>query len=287
MKKWDWILEYVPRNLVHEVSLAIAARSTPISEMRFRTVGKCTVSFSDERIALSSRPAPDELSRLLKEMSGGAMWSARESIRSGYITLRDGVRVGICAEARYDGGGFVGIGEPTSLIFRIPSSGSENISELYSAWREVRRGMIIYSPPGIGKTAALRSLIPMIASGRDSLNVAVVDERGELCLQEDGTLSVDMYRGYKRRDGVEIALRTAGADVIAIDEIGGEDEARSLLGFLNSGVRILATAHAGELSELKRRISLAPLLENLVFDVAVGISLCSGKRKITVSRLDI
>ena len=286
MKKWDWLLKYVPRSLVHEVRLAIAARSTPISEMRFRTQGRSTLSFSAERITLSENPSSAELSSVFKDITGGAMWSARESIRSGYVTLREGVRVGICAEARYDGGSFVGVGEPTSLIFRIPSSGSDNIGELYSAWKNVRRGMIIYSPPGVGKTAALRSLIPMIASGKDALNVAVVDERGELYFSEDVGLSVDIYRGYKRRDGVEIALRTSGADVIAIDEIGGEDEARALLGFLNSGVRIIATAHAGDLSELKRRVSFVPLLDNLVFDVAVGISLCSGERKITVSRLD-
>ena len=286
MKEKEWLMDFVPKSLLPELSLAVKSRNTSISEMRFRSDGKNTVSFMDERVSLRARPTSKELAGVLKEICNGALWGARESLRAGYVTLKEGVRVGICADARYDGGRFVGIGDPTSLIFRIPTASSDDAAGLYSAWQTARRGILIYSPPGVGKTTALRTLIPMIASGKDALNVAIIDERAELFFEEGTVLSVDAYRGYKRRDGLEIALRTAAPDVIVIDEIGGEGEVLEMLGFLNSGVRIIATAHAGDFRELTVRAGVSEMLSRGIFDVAAGISFSSGKRKIAVSRLD-
>ena len=57
-----------------------------------------------------------------------------------------------------------------------------------------------------------------------------------------------------------------------------------MLESLNSGVRIIATAHADSFSELKKRISLVPFFENEIFDVFVGISIKDGKRIMRIER---
>ena len=84
---------------------------------------------------------------------------------------------------------------------------------------------------------------------------------------------------------MEIALRVVSPDVMIIDEIGRRGEAEMILESLNSGVKVIATAHADSFFELKKRISLAPFFDNEIFDVAVGLSHKNGRRQADVRRI--
>ena len=224
-----------------------------------------------ERIFLSSSISLDEMRKTVESLCGGALYAHRESLSDGYISLEGGVRVGVCGRARYEGGRLVGVSEITSLLFRIPTVRSSACEELLSAWRTSECGMLIYAPPCGGKTTALRTLVSEIASKDKRCRVAVVDERCEFIQEECMRLGVDLFRGYKRGDGLEIALRTMSPEVLVIDEIGARRESETLIDSLNSGVRLLASAHASSRDQLMRRVSLFPFFEHKIFDVIVGI----------------
>ena len=70
--------------------------------------------------------------------------------------------------------------------------------------------------------------------------------------------------------------------MIVVDEIGRKSEADAMLESLNSGVKIIASAHAASLEELSRRAPIRPFIENGVFDVFAGIILKDGERRIAV-----
>ena len=55
--------------------------------------------------------------------------------------------------------------------------------------------------------------------------------------------------------------------------------------FMNSGVRILATAHAESFVDVRRKKSLEPLFRKEVFDVFAGLSLVTGKRVVDIQRI--
>ena len=286
----DKIFTYLPPKCAREISRLLISRGaegSKISEIRIRVFGKSSVIISGERVALTSDIDCADMSKALALMCDGALYARRDTIRGGYITLECGVRVGVCGEARYDGGAFVGVSDVSSLVFRIPSVRIAPSPELCEAWGKCRRGMLIYSPPGVGKTTALRTLAYEIGRGKPDEQVAVVDERGEFYAEDYRGASVDILRGYKREEGIAIALRTLSPSVIAVDEIGRLAEAEAMLESLNSGVRVIATAHAGDASELKRRKSISPFFERGVFDVCAGISLECGKRKINVTEENV
>ena len=234
-----------------------------------------------EKIPLFSTLKRNEAEALVNLLCEGAMYAHRDTLASGYVTMRGGVRVGICGFARYEGGRLVGVSEMRSLVFRIPGGDCEIADELFSAFSEVRRGMLIYSPPGIGKTTALRSLAASVGGGSNPRRVCVVDERCEFCDEDYADCEVDILKGYSRREGIEIATRTMSAEVIMIDEIGADD-AESIKDVLRCGIPIVATAHAADYEEIKSKPGIASLISSGAFDVFVGISSCDSGYKLSV-----
>ena len=286
MKNIFKVLSYIPPKQKEEIVRLCESRGgafNAISEIRIRKAARSSLVLSGERLYLSTYPDGDDISRCVSLMCEGAMYACRDGISEGYISIDGGVRVGLCGQARYDGGRLVGISNITSLVFRIPTGKFFNTDELIKAWRGTERGMLIYSPPGAGKTTALRTLVAEIGTGRGQ-EVAVIDERCEFLIEDYKNSSVDILRGYKRAEGIEAALRTLAPEVIAVDEIGRLAEARAMLDSLNSGVKIIATAHAASAKELKLRANMQPFLEHEIFDVFVGISVENGRRRLYTDR---
>lgn len=256
-----------------------------LGEIRVRAEGVCTVIVGRERVKLRSTITSEECEETVRRLCDGALYAHRDSIGEGYISIGSGIRVGVVGVAKYDGGDMVGVSDIRSLVYRIPRLECAFRDELYSVYKEdVRSGMLIYSPPGVGKTTALRSLAAMLGSGRESRHVCVIDERFEFPEEDFLGTEVDILGGYRRRTGIEIATRTMSPDVIMLDELGGDD-AEEVRGIVRCGVPIIATAHAGSYEELMSRESLAPLIRCGAFDVFVGIACRGGEYSLTVDRI--
>lgn len=288
MINWEKVLFLLPQFYRDEAIRVCKSRKkdpSEISEIRLRAKGRSSFLLSGERISFTNSPTTDEMKRTLTRICDGALYAHRDSIRDGYITVEGGVRIGVCGRARYEGSSFIGVSDVCSLVFRIPTSNSSFTELLFGIWQKTSRGMLIYSPPGVGKTTALRSLVKAISTGKGAEQVAVIDERCEFSAEDYSHSSVDVFSGYRRAEGINIALRSMSPDVIALDEIGRLDEAEAMRESLNSGIRIIATAHAGSLSELKRKINMRPFFEGEIFDAFVGLSLKGGVRNAEVERL--
>ncbi len=288
MINWENILSLLPQIYTNEAYRICQSRKrdpSEISEIRLRAKGRSSFILSGERVYFLNSPTEEDIKRTLSRICEGALYAYRDSIKDGYITLCGGVRVGICGRARYENSSFVGVCDVTSLVFRIPTAASSFTGLLYELWQKTSRGMLIYSPPGVGKTTAVRSLVKAIASGSDARQVAVIDERCEFSAEDYSHSAVDVFRGYRRAEGMNIALRSMSPEVIAVDEIGRLCEAEAMRESLNSGVRIIATAHASCFAELKRKINMRPFFEGEIFDAFVGLSLKDGKRSAEVERL--
>ncbi len=274
------IINILPETVTREMLKLLSARGrtfSEITEIRLRAFGKSSFKIGTERIALCAFLKLSELEAVFSALCGGALYLHRDTVREGYISYADGVRVGVCGEARYEGCELVGVSNISSLVFRIPSVSRQEIEGLFDAWLEAERGMLIYSPPGGGKTTALKMLAARIGAGMKN-EVVIIDSRREFSASEYKFSSVDILKGYKRDTGLDIAVRTLSPDVIIVDEIGRREEAQAMLESLNSGVKIIATAHAKELSELKRRRSLADFFSCEIFDVFAEISIKGGRR---------
>ena len=242
-----------------------------ISELHLTVGRRSSIRIGRERILLGIDVTMADMDRVVHNICGGAVYAHRDTITDGYVSLGGGVRVGVCGQARYESDRLVGISDVSSLVFRIPTAASSLSEELYAAWQSTSRGMLIYSPPGAGKTTALRTLASLIAERCADERIVVVDERCEFFVAECRRLGIMLLRGYKRADGMEIALRTMSPTVIIVDEIGARSESDAMTESLNSGVKLIATAHASDRRELEKRGGLVPFERVGAFDVFFGI----------------
>lgn len=254
-----------------------------IREIRLRAFGRASLRLGNELLPLFCSVTAEELSNIASKICGGAVYAHRDKISEGYIPFARGVRVGIVGTARYEGGALVGVDEISSLVFRIPGKRCDIEDELTSAFHSAKSGMLIYSPPGGGKTTALRSLARTLGSQKNPLRVCVVDEREEFLPEDFWGCEVDILKGYKRQAGLEIATRTMSPDVVMIDEIGCDD-ARTIKDTVRCGVPVVATAHARTFDELMSKASLKPLFEISAFDVFAGISEQGSSHILTVDK---
>ncbi len=281
-------VSYLPTRLRDEIlrlSESRAGGASEIREIRVRRGGRSVLQIGMETVPLFTVCEEEEMSYILEALCGGSLYAYRSTVNNGYISVPGGIRVGLCGLVRYDEGGAMGVSDISTFVFRIPGHSCAFSDELERIYRSgVGGGMLIYSPPGVGKTTALRSLAASLGTGRNALRVAVVDERLEFSSEDYSDCYVDVLQGYKKSNGIEIASRTLSPEVIIVDEIGRE-ESDEICAAVKCGIPIVATAHAGELSELLSKWSLSPLFDQKVFGVAVGISYRRGCYSLTVDRL--
>ena len=276
----DQLPHAVMRALPYRLSDEIRRTGYPvIEEIRMRAGRRCSLVVSGRNIMLDTLLEPKELSDILEGMCQGSLYAFSDTINQGYISLPDGVRVGVCGRAGCEGNKIIGIYEVTSLSVRIPHKarpvGGEICRLIHSF--NCTSGVLIYSPPGVGKTTLLRSVATMLASGewesgRDPLRTVVIDTRGELAFASEGSeLCLDVLSGYPRRQGIEIATRCLNAEVIICDEIGDYEEAMALVASHNCGVPLVASAHAENVTQLLSRTGLRLLHEARIFGAYAGI----------------
>ncbi len=197
-----------------------------------------------------------------------------DTIREGYIAVDGGIRVGVAGRAVCEGGRLCAITDISSLCIRIPAQvGKADCVLMHELKKgEFRESVLFYSPPGVGKTTVLRNLAYALAS-EIGLRVAMIDTRMELYADALARAdNVDIYSGYPKGVAIELATRTMNPQYIICDEIGSLEEARALLEVENTGVPLLASAHAQSVKELLCRPNIRLLHRSGVFDRYVGIT---------------
>lgn len=272
-------LGMLPRGLSMEIETVVGGRVGTygeLREIRLLAEGRSSLIHGRDTLWLAYRPTLSELDEILLAVCSGGIYAFRDTIKQGYVPLGNGIRVGVSGAARYDNGKLVGVSEPRTLVFRFPTGRCDFADKLIRIYKKgIGNGMMICSPPGLGKTTALRSIAAEISKDK---RLCIIDERGEFDPSDLPFASV--LSGYEKALGIEIALRTHSPEIIMIDEIGmGESEA--LLSVLGAGVPVIATAHCGSIEGLTSKASIAPLIEKGLFSVFVGIAMGRGGYKLT------
>ncbi len=227
----------------------------------------------------------DDLEESFRILCGNSVYSHETEIRNGYVTLRGGHRAGICGTTVFQNGSVSGIRDVSSVSIRVAREVPGCADQLLSRLKGVPEGgLLLAGPPSSGKTTMLRDIARQLASGTrgNVCKVAVVDERGEIAgtcrgvPQNDIGICCDVLDGCPKAEGILMAVRTLSPQVVVCDEIGTEDEVRAVEQSLNAGVGVVASIHAGNMEELKRRRQAVSLLETGAF-ASVAMLCGSGK----------
>ena len=262
----SYLLSLLPLPLAQEIrSHPLVREGDALSEIRLRQALPSSLSFYSEgtlqNAPLAHRASAEELSRTLSLAADGSVYAHEESLREGFLSMKNGIRVGVCGRAVPDGrGGIKAICAVTSLVFRLPHKVPRAADALCAFFEESRGGILLFAPPGGGKTTQLRELIRTLGT---RYRIAAIDTREELAVTEDALL-LDRLASYPKAKGAEIAVRTLSPEILVLDEVGREELA-ALCALVSFGVRTVASIHAESAEAVRRSPSLAPLLKSSLF----------------------
>ena len=246
-----------------------------IHELRIRCARNSSIySFGDNYLC-DHISNSDEIRNVIRELCCGSVYAYSDTIKEGYIPFANGVRAGVVGNILKKDAD-VSIESITSINIRVPHHIRGICSKVYDLFLQYEKGIIIYSPPSVGKTTYLRDLSIELSRGKYAKKVSIVDTRHEI----DNSLIpsdclVDTLSGYPKSLGIEIATRSMSADVILCDEIG-PGEVDPIISALYCGVPLICTAHASSYSELCNRRGIDMLIESGAFMFAVGLSRKNG-----------
>ena len=277
------ILKYFPIEIRNAILLCEGIDLEELCEIRIR-VNREIILKDKERDYIVKRNEKDfiiskeSILRIFESICNNSVYAFTDEIANGFITICGGHRVGISGKALYKNSKVYSIKDISGLNFRIAREiigVADKIIPQIKVNNEFVNTLII-SPPGLGKTTLLRDLIRQISNF--GYNVSIVDERSEIAAcflgvpQNDIGIRSDVMDLVGKVDGIKMMVRSMRPDFIATDEIGTDEDAEAILYALNSGVKVIATAHGNSVGDLYKSKKMKELFENKVFNKIVLIN---------------
>lgn len=288
------ILDILP--LEYRDNLEKLAENKKIEEIRLRCGRRLSyVENMEERPLSTGLITAEQLDLILARSCDFSLHSVQEQLSRGFLTLAGGHRVGLCGTVVKEEGKITHIKEISSISIRIAGENLGIGEEILPFLMDEQNfsNTLILAPPGEGKTTLLRDVIRCISDGRgiSPLRVGVVDQRSELASLLHGTPRFDLGErtdildACDKREGMMMLLRSMNPQVLAVDEITESEDVEALRQAIGCGVKLLATAHGKDVSDLKRRPVYRKIQEELIFQKVVTIYRKNERRACKVEDL--
>ncbi len=262
-------INFIPLRLKDEITKNVYEKGI-LEEIRIRKNRNAYIIVSGKNIVLNIIIHDEEMLEIIQKITRNSLYAYRDTIVNGYISFEYGIRIGVIGSANVENNSIIGISDINELAIRIPNNISVNVDDLLDLVRA--NSVLIYSPPGEGKTTLLRALIRELSVGHLGKRLGVIDTRDELiCDFDNKEALVSVLSKYPRENGIEIAIRTMNPQIIMCDEIGDAKDSRAFLEAQGIGVPIIATCHGSSIKEILSHTGIRNLHVNSIFDYYIGI----------------
>lgn len=213
----------------------------------------------------------EDIREMLDYISNYSLYAYEQEMKQGFITIEGGHRVGMAGQVIIEEGKVRNLKHISSVNVRISHEivgCADKIFPYVTKGRNLYHTLII-SPPRCGKTTLLRDMVRQISDGNTYLkgkSVGVVDERSEIggcymgVAQNHLGIRTDVLDGCPKAEGMIMLIRSMSPEVIAVDEIGAEEDVYAIEYAMHCGCKMIATVHARSMEELKSK----PVFERLI-----------------------
>lgn len=288
-KTYAFILKIFPERLRLLLDSIPHGLRTHINEIRLRVSSPVMVCFKGEYRTLNELSeclfephliTQQDLKYILEIATGNSVHMHQEDIKKGFITVRGGVRIGLCGKVVMKNGEISNIHEISSLNVRLgreyPGCALPLMKYIVDDHGNIANTLII-SPPMCGKTTLLRDVCRLLSDGYTpgpipkGVNVGLVDERSEIAACVNGVpqrnvgSKTDIYDDCPKVLGMNMIIRCMSPTVVITDEMGNEEDEKAVINVLNAGVKIITSSHGYSVADMKCKPGIEKLIKRGVF----------------------
>ena len=266
------IIKYLPSKIRN---LLTFSKLSDAEEIRLRKGLPLVINFSEKSCFLTDVGCltnsiknavivtDSDIKEALELIVKSSLYTAENSLKQGFVTVEGGNRIGISGSAVITDNKISSLKNISGLNYRIAKEicgVADNIIDNIYRNGKILNTLII-SPPCCGKTTILRDMIRNLSNGFESFrgkNISLVDERSEIAAmykgvpQNDVGIRTDVMSNLKKSTGIRMMIRSMGPQIIATDEIGGENDFNSVVDAVYSGVKLLLTVHGNDIDDVSK-----------------------------------
>lgn len=278
----DRVLNILPR----EVRLLLRREALNfgcLQEIRLRSEMPLLLIYRGEELFIGkTRGKPyivtkEDLREMLDYISSYSLYAYEQEMRQGFITVEGGHRIGMAGQAIIENGKVKNLKHIASINVRMSHEVlgcADGVFPYITRMKGLYHTLII-SPPRCGKTTLLRDIIRQVSDGNAYLkgkSVGVVDERSEIggCYmgmpQNHLGIRTDILDCCPKAEGMIMLIRSMGPEVIAVDEIGGEEDVHAIEYAMHCGCKMIATVHGRDMEELRKKPVFDKILKEKRFE---------------------
>lgn len=272
--------KYVNLNKVNEIRLRLNKRIVIYIGGKPYYLSYEGITNNAEKAIIVSR---EMLYNIIRRATENSVYAVNNQLKQGFLTVKGGMRLGICGEAVVENGSVQTIKNFSSINIRIAREVKNCSLEIFETIMQGGfNNTLIISPPGAGKTTMIRDILCQMSERSYTYNILLVDERYEIanCFNGQQTLNVgeftDIISGSNKGYALECGVRSMSPDILVTDELANSNDISSILDIANSGVKLLCSVHAKNIEELRAKSQFKQLLDQRIFKRFVVLSKSRG-----------
>lgn len=190
----------------------------------------------------------EDINAVINNVTEHSIYAFNDKIKNGYLTTKDGVRIGITGECVCDKENIITIKNFSSLNIRIPNERLGCADKLYNiVYSDKIYNTLIISPPLYGKTTLLKDLARKF-NVLNSISILVIDERGEF-FNITGE-NIDRISNSNKSYAFTCGLRSMSPNLVITDELCEKTDWIFAKQATVSGVKVIASCHGTSLEDV-------------------------------------